>query len=209
MPVMCDDCKCSNWLCKSCGEYGNDCDCDCCKCPCQRQDSTSLDVHIYKSDNPTNQQRSNTMTMINQPEPPLVIKMSEIDLLNIELANVKSTSDSLRDSLNRSRNNVRDIFTLINDYIEENDLDVDDDIPLSELNAMLTSAFGSELVFDKEYEVQVQYTAYATFTIRAKDEDAASDEAMNIEMFEPSFDEDAEDIQSEVDRIVYVNKKGR
>lgn len=200
MPVMCDDCKCSNWLCKSCGEYGNDCDCNCCKCECQRQDSTSLDVHIYKSN--TNQPtKGSTMT-----EP---ITMSEIDLLNIELANVKSTSDSLRDSLNRSRNNVRDIFTLINDYIEENDLDVDDDIPLSELNALLTSAFGSELVFDKEYEVQVQYTAYATFTIRAKDEDAASDEAMNIEMFEPSFDEDAEDIQSEVDRIVYVNKKGR
>jgi hypothetical protein len=137
------------------------------------------------------------------------ITMSEIDLLNIELANVRSTSDSLRDSLNKSRNNVRDIFTLINDYIEENDLDEDGDIPLSELNELLDSAFGSKLVFDKEFEVQVQYVAYATFTIRAKDEDAATDEAMSIEMYEPSFDQEADGIESEIDRVVYINKKGR
>ena len=137
------------------------------------------------------------------------ITMSEIDLLNIELANVRSTSDSLRDSLNRSRNNVRDIFTFINDYIEENDLDVDDDIPLSELNSLLNSAFGSELVFDKEYEVQVQYTTLATFTIRAKNEAEACEEAEQMGYVEPQFDQDTDDVVTEFDRIAYSQRKGQ
>jgi hypothetical protein len=137
------------------------------------------------------------------------ITMSEIDLLNIELANVRSTSDSLRDSLNRSRNNVRDIFTFINDYIEENDLDVDDDMPLSELNNLLSNAFGSELVFDKEYEVQVQYTTLATFTIRAKNEQEACEEAEQMGYVEPQFDQDTDDVVTEFDRIAYSQRKGQ
>ena len=47
MPVMCDDCKCSNWLCKSCGEYSNDCGCECCKCDCQRKDDNPVVSSTY------------------------------------------------------------------------------------------------------------------------------------------------------------------
>lgn len=38
MPLMCEECKCSNWLCQTCGESNHhDCDCECCGCDCQKQ----------------------------------------------------------------------------------------------------------------------------------------------------------------------------
>ena len=70
MPIMCEECKCSNWSCNECGESNhNDCGCPCCGCKCQTkedekwcddcgknvpytsegcacQDSTALAVHI-------------------------------------------------------------------------------------------------------------------------------------------------------------------
>jgi hypothetical protein len=40
MPIMCEECKCSNWICPTCGESNaNDCDCSCCGCDCQKPDS--------------------------------------------------------------------------------------------------------------------------------------------------------------------------
>lgn len=44
MPIMCEECKCSNWNCPTCGESNHhDCDCDCCGCPCQKGNSDNSD----------------------------------------------------------------------------------------------------------------------------------------------------------------------
>lgn len=44
MPLMCDECKCSNWFCPECGESNHhDCDCSCCGCECQTDDSDNSD----------------------------------------------------------------------------------------------------------------------------------------------------------------------
>ena len=94
MPIMCDECKCSNWICNTCGESNhNDCGCPCCGCKCQTkedekwcddcgknvpytsegcacQDSTALAVHI--DNQPT--ERSNTM----ETEAPVVLSLIHI-----------------------------------------------------------------------------------------------------------------------------------
>lgn len=44
MPLMCEECKCSNWLCQTCGESNHhDCDCSCCGCECQKPDGGGVD----------------------------------------------------------------------------------------------------------------------------------------------------------------------
>lgn len=44
MPLMCEECKCSNWFCSTCGESNHhDCDCPCCGCPCQKDNSDNSD----------------------------------------------------------------------------------------------------------------------------------------------------------------------
>jgi hypothetical protein len=44
MPLMCDECKCSNWYCDTCGESNHhDCDCTCCGCECQKENSDNSD----------------------------------------------------------------------------------------------------------------------------------------------------------------------
>jgi hypothetical protein len=44
MPLMCEECKCSNWYCSTCGESNHhDCDCSCCGCECQKENSDNSD----------------------------------------------------------------------------------------------------------------------------------------------------------------------
>lgn len=207
MPVMCDDCKCSNWLCQKCGEYSNDCGCECCLCPCQRQDSTALAVHIENQ--PT--ERSNTMETeapVVTPDQQKIVYLEEqkvalqkrVDALTIDLATNRSIVDEHRRKVSR-------LFTKVNDWIEENDAEEDTEIPLSELDDILYGVHGSRLVFDKEYEIQVQYIVYSTFTVRAKDEETASTEAEQYEMYEPTFDTTSDNVEWETDRVVYSQRK--
>ena len=210
MPVMCDDCKCSNWLCKSCGEYGNDCDCECCKCPCQRQDSTALAVHI--NNQPT--ERSNTMETtapIVTPDQQANIYLKEqnaalekrIEALTIDLTNSRSMIDEHRRKVSR-------LFTKVNDFIDENDCDQEHDINLSELDDILSDVFNNRLVFDKVYEVQITYTLDATFEIRAANEDAAREIAEDIGISrDPEFDHEDDPTECVIDqsRVGYTQRK--
>lgn len=212
MPVMCDDCKCSNWLCKSCGEYSNDCGCECCKCPCQRQDSTALAVLI--DNQPT--ERSNTMETeapVVTPDQQQIVYLKEqnaalekrIEALTIDLTNSRSMIDEHRRKVSR-------LFTKVNDYIEENDCDEDSEIVLHELDDILSGIFSNRLVFEKVYEVQITYTLDATFEIRAKDEDAAREIAEEIGIStDPVFDHEEDPTECVIDqsRVGYVGRKER
>ena len=212
MPVMCDDCKCSNWLCKECGEYSNDCGCECCKCTCQRQDSTSLDVHI--DNQPT--ERSNTMN--DTYEGPVVTAdqqanvylkeqvdalQKRIDLLSFDLATARVTIDE-------HRRKVTKLFTKVNDFIDENECDEESEINLGDLDDILNQCFNNHLVFEKLYEVQITYTVDATFEIRAKDEDAAREIAEDIGIdTDPRFDHDEDPTECVIDesRVHYIQRK--
>jgi len=231
MPIMCEECKCSNWSCDECGESNhNDCGCPCCGCKCQTkedekwcddcgknvpytsegcacQDSTALAVHI--DNQPT--ERSNTMTTeapVVTPDQQKIVYLEEqkvalekrVDALTVDLATNRSIVDEHRRKVSR-------LFTKVNDWIEEQDAEEDTEISLGELDDILYGVYGSRLVFDKEYEIQVQHIVYATFTVRAKDEETASTEAERFEMYEPTFDTTPDSVEFEVDRVVYSQRK--
>lgn len=211
MPIMCEECKCSNWICSDCGDSNHhDCDCTCCGCECQRQDSTALAVHI--DNQPT--ERSNTMETeapVVTPDQQQIVYLKEqnaalekrLEALTIDLTNSRSMIDEHRRKVSR-------LFTTVNDYIEENDCDEDGDISLSELDDILSKVFNNRLVFEKLYEVQITYTIDATFEIRAKDEDAAREIAEEIGICEdPRFDHEDDPTECAIDtsRVGYLQRK--
>lgn len=170
-------------------------------------DSTSLDVH--RDSQPT--ERSNTMTTEAPevtPDQQKIVYLEEekvalqkrVDALTVDLATAHSI-------VTEHRRKVSRLFTKVNDWIEENDAEEDTEIPLGELDDILYGVHGSRLVFDKEYEIQVQHVVYATFTVRAKDEETAATEAERYEMNEPSFETEADSVEYEVDRVVYSQRK--
>jgi hypothetical protein len=172
-------------------------------------DSTSLDVH--RDSQPT--EGSNTMETeapVVTPDQQKIVYLEEqkvalekrVDALTVDLATWRSIGEEHRRKVSR-------LFTQVNDYIEENDCEEDGDISLSELDDILYGVHGSRLVFDKEYEIQVQHIVYATFTVRAKDEETASTEAECYEMYEPTFDTTPDTVEFEVDRVVYSQRKDK
>jgi hypothetical protein len=144
-----------------------------------------------------------TETPVVTPDQQQIVYLKEkVDALTIDLSTQRSIVDEHRRKVSR-------LFTKVNDYIEENDCDEDGDISLSELDDILSNVFGNNLVFDKEYEIQVQHIVYATFTVRAKDEETAATEAERYEMNEPTFETEADSVEYEVDRVVYSQRKER
>jgi hypothetical protein len=80
--------------------------------------------------------------------------------------------------------------------IQENQSDPDDTIEFSELSEILKDIFGNELVFTKEYEVQVRYVMYATFKITAASEDDARSIAEEIGISsDPEWDIDGDNTE--------------
>lgn len=149
------------------------------------------------------------MTMINStPQPAVIPEMTEAEKLRVDLEGAHTVAEGLRNTINSQRRNISSAMTLINDYIEANDLTIDDDIPLSELNDILHQSLGHTLVFDKEYTVEAQWYVYGTFTVRAASEEDAQRQVEEITMYDPSFDEDSDDVTIEFDRVVSLERKG-
>jgi uncharacterized coiled-coil protein SlyX len=187
------------------------------KCPCGRDttyvsfiDSTSKDVH--RDSQPT--ERSNTMTTeapVVTPDQQKIVYLEEqkvalekrIEALMIDLSTQRSIVDE-------HRRKVGKLFTKVNDFIEENDCEIEHDISLSELDDILSDVFNNRLVFEKVYEVQVSYTMDVTFEIRAKNEDEAREMADEIGISrDPEFDHDEDPTECVIDtpRIGYVSRK--
>jgi len=181
------------------------------KCPCGRDttyvsfiDSTSLDVH--RDSQPT--ERSNTMEtteapVVTEDQQQIVYLKERIDALTVDLATNRSIVDE-------HRRKVKNLFTKVNDFIEENDCEEDGDISLSELDDILSDVFNNRLVFEKLYEVQVSYSLDVTFEIRAKNEDEARNMADEIGICtDPVFDHDEDPTECAINesRVGYVSRK--
>lgn len=139
-----------------------------------------------------------------------IASLSEADLLRVDLENQRNITNELRKTINEHRANVSRLFTKVNDYIEENDLDIEGDISLSELDDILSNVFNNRLVFEKVYEVQITYVIDATFEIRAKDEDEAREIAEQIGITsDPEFDHDEDPTEWAIDqqRVGYLQRK--
>ncbi len=119
-----------------------------------------------------------------------------VQQLNTKLTDLETKVSNYSTLVSDHRNKVRALYAAINDVIAENQSDPDDTIEFSELSEILNNIFGSELVFTKEYEVQVRYTMYATFKVTAASEDDARSIAEEIGISsDPDWDIDGENTE--------------
>jgi len=109
-----------------------------------------------------------------------VLELTEADKLKVDLESLRTINEGLRTTINNHRNQVRDLYTQLNDIIQEDKLDESSEISFGDLSEILKGVFGSELVFTKEYEVQVRYTIYASFKVTAASEEDARSVAEEI-----------------------------
>lgn len=126
------------------------------------------------------------MTMIDSTPAPIV--HSETDLLRIELENSKNIISNLRNTLDEQRQSVRRLYGKINQHIEDNELDIEDDIPLASLDEYLSDSFLNTLIFTKMYEVQITFTVDATIQLEAKSEEEARSMAEEIGVYNIDLD---------------------
>ena len=141
-----------------------------------------------------------------------ITDMSEADKLRVDLESQRTINEGLRTTINNHRDKVRDLYTQLNDMIQDNSGDKESTVSMGELSEMLNEVFGSELVFTKEYEVQVRYTIYASFKVTAASEDDARSVAEDIGI-SADIDWDIDGDNTEVDtwsiddtRIEYVQE---
>jgi len=109
-----------------------------------------------------------------------VLELTEADKLKVDLESLRTINEGLRTTINNHRNQVRDLYTQLNDIIQDNGADRESTLLMGELSDILNEAFGSELVFTKEYEVQMRYTIYASFKVTAASEEDARSVAEEI-----------------------------
>ena len=118
------------------------------------------------------------METITATESPKVL----VDEIKEQIATLEAQVNTLRDTLTRERNNVRTLYTNINDEIQSNELDENSTLTYRELSNHLVSAFGNELLFRKEYEAHIQFTVSVVAKYWATDDDAAREVAESIEL---------------------------
>jgi hypothetical protein len=138
------------------------------------------------------------------PDQQQIVYLKErVDALTVDLATHRSIVDE-------HRRKVKNLFTKVNDFIDENDCEEDGDISLSELDDILSDVFNNRLVFEKLYEVQVSYSLDVTFEIRAKNEDEARNMADEIGICtDPVFDHEDDPTECAINesRVGYVSRK--
>lgn len=90
MPLMCEECKCSNWLCHECGESNkHDCECTCCGCECQNGDS----------DNSDNSEADSVALILNKETALLLADSLRIAISNYDFDGDYETSEKVEEIL--------------------------------------------------------------------------------------------------------------
>ena len=127
-----------------------------------------------------------------------IASLSEADKLRIDLESQRTINEGLRTTINNHRNQVRDLYTMLNDAIQDGNCEETSNITFGEVSEILNEVFGSQLVFTKEYEVQVRYTMYATFKVTAASEDDARSIAEEIGICsDPDWDIDGDTTEAD------------
>lgn len=143
------------------------------------------------------------MTMIDStPEAPVVTAEQ------MKITYLEETVKSLRSMVDEHRQSVRRLYGKINQHIDDNELDIEDDIPLASLDGYLSDAFLNTLTFTKVYEVQVTFTVDATIQLEAKTEAEARTMAEEIGVYNIDLDTEGDVTEWALDYST-VNYVGR
>lgn len=207
MPMMCEECKCSNWYCAECGESSHhDCDCSCCGCKCQTPEDEVWCDDCGKSrpfpseececkTQPTNQIGEPTMTMIN-PEPiKLTPSQTQVQFTIDEVERIKADRDAFKESkdayvekFHKAQSTINMLVTAINNDIRELGLTTDDSFPLDTLSDIF-DGLGLELDFNRLFKVEMEYTIRAVLEVEAaSEEEAVADVQANVSLYDINID---------------------
>ena len=120
----------------------------------------------------------------------------------IDLNNA-TTIATLRNTLGNLRDNVRSLFEQINDHIKDEKLSKTDDISIKFLGEVLLDVFNSELLFLREYEVEVVHSIKSTVFVTASDEDEARQLAEEIGISSIEWDYDENVVTPDSDWVIF------
>jgi hypothetical protein len=127
------------------------------------------------------------------------------DGIKEQVATLEAQVNTLRDTVARERQSVRNLYTQINDLIEENEHNSEDTITFGELSEILSSVYGNALSFLKEYQAFVEFRVRMTLDYKSTSQEDAQSVAESIELNTASLDEEISyDGDAEVSEI-YVD----
>jgi hypothetical protein len=135
------------------------------------------------------------------------------DGIKEQVATLEAQVNTLRDTIARERANVRDLYTQINDLIEENECDPESTLTYDELSDILAGIFGNALSFQKEYQAWVEFKVRVTVDYKSTSQEDAQSVADSIELSlddaDISYDGEAEvsEIYVESTRVLSVEEQ--
>jgi hypothetical protein len=96
------------------------------------------------------------------------------DGIKEQVATLEAQVNTLRDTVARERANVRNLYTTINDLIEQEEHTEESTLTFGELSEILTEVYGNSLSFLKEYQAFVEFRVRVTVDYKASPDDAQS-----------------------------------
>jgi hypothetical protein len=97
-----------------------------------------------------------------------------VDEIKEQISTLEAQINTLRDSLYRERQLVRNLYSEIHSVIEDNEYTPEDTITFSELSDILATVFSNPLTFQKEYQAWVEFKVRVTVDYKASPDDAQS-----------------------------------
>jgi hypothetical protein len=97
-----------------------------------------------------------------------------VDEIKEQISTLEAQINTLRDTLYRERQLVRNLYSEIHSVIEDNEYTENDTITFSELSDILATVFSNPLTFQKEYQAWVEFKVRVTVDYKASPDDAQS-----------------------------------
>jgi hypothetical protein len=102
------------------------------------------------------------------------------DGIKEQVVTLETQVNTLRDTITRERAKVRDLYTNLNDAIDDNELSEEDTLTYGELSEILSSVFGNGLSFLKEYQAFVEFRVKVTVDYKSASSSDANEIADSI-----------------------------
>jgi hypothetical protein len=97
-----------------------------------------------------------------------------VDEIKQQVSTLEAQNNTLRDTLARERQSVRNLYSEIHSVIEDNEFTQEDTITFGELSDILANVFSNPLTFQKEYQAWVEFKVRVTVDYKASPDDAHS-----------------------------------
>jgi prophage DNA circulation protein len=129
-----------------------------------------------------------------------------------QISTLEAQINTLRDTLTRERQSVRNLYSEIHSVIEDNEYTQEDTITFSELSDILANVFSNPLTFQKEYQAWVEFKVRVTVDYKASPDDAQSiADSIGLDISDDivNYDGDAEvsEIYVEDTRVLSVEEQ--